>query len=533
MSQIDCLLIGHYALSVNKQVQLAEMAFGKGSLYYHDALEKTFVAYKGRNYTSSQLYNLFYSNGSGDLSFDHVTFEHSCNTAVANIGTYLLRSGFTIEVVNTFNKGRAVLPDMLSRNEVLAVAITTTFYISAFPIAQIVRFIRKHGSRARIIVGGPFIRSLVSTHASDPAELTRLFRSLGADYYVCSSEGEETLARLIQALKTGAPVHGIPNVFHRSGDAFACASTKAEDGAFDRRMVDWSYFGEHVPELVNIRTTKSCPFDCAFCGLPVTGGRWRRLPVDELEQELRTLHGTGKRPGVFFIDETLNFPPERFKAMLRMMIRGRFGFKWEGELRCNILDREAVELMAESGCQMAHLGIESGNQGMLDRMRKGVKVEEYRRAMELLHEAGIMTSALILVGFPGETQESFRDTFDFIEAARPTFFRVHRWFYDHETPIHERREEHRITGGGYVWRHATMDSATAHELATELSLNVKNAIHTDDYTMAFYLANKGYERGKITAFLRLFDLAVKEKCRPRPDERSIEAYLYRASTALR
>ena len=181
---------------------------------------------------------------------------------------------------------------------------------------------------------------------------------------------------------------------------------------------------------------------------------------------------------------------------------------------------------------MVHLGIESGNQQVLDQMRKRVKVADYHRALELLHERGIMTSALILVGFPGETQETFRDTFDFIETARPTFFRVHRWFYDHETPVHDKREEYRISGGGYVWRHSTMDSAEAHRLATELSLNVKGSIHTDDYTMAFYLAARGHPRAKLLSFLRSFDLAVKEKCRPRPDPRRIEHHVNIARTAL-
>lgn len=532
MRQIDCLLIGHYALSVNRQTQLAELAFGKDSLYYFDALEKTFVQYQGRNYTSSQLYNLFYSNGTGDLSFDHVTFEHSFNTAVANIGTYLVRNGFSIDFVNTFNKGRALLPELLSRNEVLTVAITTTFFISAFPISQIVRFIKRYNSHAKVVVGGPFIKNLVSTYSRDPAELSRLLSGMGADFYVVSSEGEETLARLIDAVKQDTPVDGVPNVFYRSGSGYVFTQARPEEGTFRQHMVDWSLFRDHLPELVNVRTTKSCPFDCAFCGLPVNGGRWRHLPVAELELELTALHASGKPPGIFFIDETLNFPPTRFKELLRMMIRNRFSFRWEGELRCATLDREALELMVESGCQLVHLGIESGNQKVLDNMSKRVKLDDYYRALDLLNEFGIMSSALILVGFPGETQETFRDTFDFIETYRPTFFRVHRWFYDHDTPVHEKRDAYALSGGGYLWKHSTMDAAEAHALSTELSLSIKNAIHTDDYTMAFYLANKGYPRNKLLSFLRSFDLAVKEKCKPRPDPRMIEFHVNQTRTAL-
>jgi radical SAM PhpK family P-methyltransferase len=532
MHQVDCLLIGHYALSVNKQIQIAEVAFGKNSLYYFDALEKTFITHEGRNLTSSQLYNLFYSNGSGDPSFDHVTFEHSFNTAIANIGTYLVRNGVSIDFVNTFNQGRQALPDMLARTEYLAVAIPTTFYVSALPIAQIVRFIRSRASRPKIVVGGPFVKNVATTYSKDPAQLGRMFDSMGADYYVSSSDGEQTLLLLIQALKSGADVGRVPNVYYRSAGAYVFTGSKPERHTYGRSMVEWSLFRDHIPELVNVRTSKSCPFDCAFCGLPVTGGKWKSVPVEQTELELNELHADGRHPGVFFIDETLNFPPRKFNEMLRMIIRNGYGLKWEGELRCNTLDRETVKLMADSGCQMVHLGIESGSQQVLDKMSKRVQLDEYYRALDLLNEFDIMSTALILVGFPGETEATFQETFDFIESRRPTLFRVHRWFYDHDTPIQAQRERYSIEGGGYQWKHSTMDAAKAHELATHLSLSVRNSIHTDDYSMAFYLANKGYPQTKVVAFLRAFDNAVKDKCRSPAHKAAPAGYIEQLKAAL-
>jgi anaerobic magnesium-protoporphyrin IX monomethyl ester cyclase len=513
MREIDCLLIGHYALDVATQIQLAEGAFGRNSPYYYDALEKTFLLYKNKKYTSSQLYNLFYANGAGDLSFDHVTFEHSFNTAIANIGTYLLRQGFSVEFVNTFNKGRQVLPALLTENRVWLVAIPTTFYITGFPIARVVSFVRKHNPAAKIVVGGPFIRTVVAGIQDQPAELNTLFTKLGADYYVYNTEGEETLGRLIMAVKRDEPLETVPNLYYRNGAGFGYTYSKLENNAFAQPATDWEYFKDSIPQLVNIRTTKSCPFDCAFCGLPVAGGKWRHVPVAELELELKALRASGGHPGIFFIDETLNFPMKRFKEILRMMIRNDFGFKWEAEMRCDILDSEAVELMVESGCQLVHLGIESGSQRMLDNMSKRVKLEDYRRAMGLLHEHGVFTSALILVGFPGETPDTFRETVDFIETEQPTLFRVHRWFYDHETPVHKNSHEYQVTGSGYTWTHYTMDSLTAHELSTELSMSIRNSIHTDDYTMAFYLLSRDYPKPKVHRFLKLFDEAIKAKCR--------------------
>lgn len=533
MSQVDCLLIGHYALSVNKQMQVAEVAFGKNSLYYYDTLEKTFITHEGRNLTSSQLYNSFYANGSGDLSFDHVTFEHSFNTAIANIGTYLVRNGISIDFVNTFNQGRKLLPDMLAGTRFLVAAIPTTFYISAFPIAQIVRFLRAQGFQGKIVVGGPFVKNVATTYSSDAAALRRIFDSIGADFYVSSTDGEQTLLQLIRALKTDVDTGSVANLYIRHADGYRFTGARQEQLSYGRSMVDWEIFRDHIPELVNVRTSKSCPFDCAFCGLPVTGGKWQSVQVAEIESELNTLRKDGRHRDVFFIDETLNFPPRKFNEMLRMIVRNDYGFKWEGELRCNTLDRETVQLMSESGCQMVHLGIESGSQRILDNMSKRVQLDEYYRALDLLNEFGIMTTALILVGFPGETEETFQETFDFIESRRPTLFRVHRWFYDHDTPVYKHRERYEIEGGGYQWKHATMDAARAHELATHLSLDIRNSIHTDDYSMAFYLAHKGYSHAQIGSYLRAFDNAVKHKCRAGGHAAAPQSYIDELKTALR
>lgn len=531
MEDIDCLLVGHYALSVGTQIKLAESAFGKNSPYYLDALEKTFLTYKNKKYTSSQLYNLFYTEGEGDLSFDHVTFEHSFNTAIANIGTYLLRKGLTIDYVNTFNKGKQRLASLLSENRVVAVAIVTTFYITGFPISQIVSYIRKYSPDVNIVVGGPFIRNLLTTYKNNLSKLNIVLEQMGADFYVYSGEGERTLSSLIEALKTRDQNNKVANIFYKCGEQFVFSYEETENRPFNQPMSDWRYFIEDIPDLVNIRTSKSCPFDCAFCGLPVAGGKAKLLPVSEVEKELRSLRDTGKEPGIFFIDETLNFPETRFKEMLRMMIRNDFPFKWEAELRCNSLDSETVQLMADSGCQLVHLGIESANQNILDKMSKRVDVNDYYRALDLLNEHNIMSSALILVGFPGETERSFQDTFDFIEKWQPTFFRVHRWFYDHETPVHRNRQDYRLQGGGYNWKHFSMNSIEAHKLADTLSLTVQNAVHTDDYTMAFYLLTKGYSKAKVRSFLSLFDLAIREKCQDACAER-INSYVNQMKTVL-
>src|SRR5580692_8915848 len=76
-----------------------------------------------------------------------------------------------------------------------------------------------------------------------------------------------------------------------------------------------------------------------------------------------------------FVDDTFNVPLPRFKKLLRMMIDKAWGFEWISFFRCSNADEEAFDLMARSGCIGVFLGIESGDQTILEYMDKHAKVE--------------------------------------------------------------------------------------------------------------------------------------------------------------
>lgn len=92
------------------------------------------------------------------------------------------------------------------------VAITTTLYTSSAPILEIISFIRTYNDRCKIVVGGPFIYSQIKF---DWRTQKRLFQYIGADFYVISHEGEQTLANLIQALKANASMDQVDNLVYQ------------------------------------------------------------------------------------------------------------------------------------------------------------------------------------------------------------------------------------------------------------------------------------------------------------------------------
>src|SRR5262249_49203531 len=124
--------------------------------------------------------------------------------------------------------------------------------------------------------------------------------------------------------------------------------------------------------------------------------------------------------------------------------------------RCSNADDEAFDLMAEAGCLGVFLGIESGDQRILKNMNKFARTDRYRYGVEQLTNRGMISLASIVLGFPGENEESVRNTLNFINETRPTFYNVQLYFHDVLAPIEQQREKYGIEGSGYSWRHDTM-----------------------------------------------------------------------------
>jgi hypothetical protein len=223
------------------------------------------------------------------------------------------------------------------------------------------------------------------------------------------------------------------------------------------------------------------------------------VSLSVLEKELRYLHEAGTRYLVF-VDDTFNVPLPRFKQLLRIMIDSQWNFQWISYFRCSNADEEAFDLMAKRGCIGTFLGIESGD----IHMDKFATVERYKLSIKQLHNRGVLTFASVICGFPGETEETVRNTVQFIEDACPSFFSVQLYYHDTRSPIARRSEEFGITGGGYSWRHRTMNWTTAATCAKRMYRSLQNSIPLTTYSFSIwrlpYLLSKGINMPEIHKF---------------------------------
>lgn len=518
---VDCLLIGHNDMDfVEYEKSIREMGINSGA--YRDLYRK-FLWYDKRPYHLAEILDLFSRDsdiaGVGQRIHPNRGSEN-LSPGIAYLGTYLHKHGFTFDYVNAFQDEKEALAEKLSRENIQAIAILTTFYVNVFPIIEIINFIRQYNQTAKILLGGPFITGQIRTLPTQ--ELEHLFRFIdGADVYVYSAQGEATLVKLLEAFNQGLPLENIPNIFYKSDEGYSSTPVQPENNLLVENKVDWSLFKERIGCDAGIRTSISCMFACAFCGYPEQAGKYQELGVPEIEVELMYLHQMNPSMTLHIIDDTFNVPVERFKNILKMMIKNGFKFKWTSYLRCQYVDREMAELMKISGCIGVFIGFESGSDQILKLMNKHATAEKYLQGMALLKEYDIKTFGTFIIGFPGETHDTVKATIQLIKASRLDFFRTNLWYYSYFTPIWRQREQYQLKGAGYDWHHATMDSITASALIDDIILSVDEPIcviqHDSDYYNVFHLVDRAMRFGltfdQVKTFLGGFTRGIREKLR--------------------
>lgn len=137
--------------------------------------------------------------------------------------------------------------------------------------------------------------------------------------------------------------------------------------------------------------------------------------VDELEHLVKDFNAQQ----FTFYDDAFSVNQERVKQICQEIQARNLKIKWDCETRVDMVSRELLQLMKDSGCIAVWFGVEAGSQMVLDAMGKGYKLETIKKAFKTAQEVGLMTVASVVLGFPEETTETLRETTKFIEELNP------------------------------------------------------------------------------------------------------------------
>jgi radical SAM superfamily enzyme YgiQ (UPF0313 family) len=395
---------------------------------------------------------------------------------------YLASRGLNVELIGLLDPRRELL-DAAMRRRPRAVAISTTFLPFAAQIDAIAAEVRRRAPAAVVIAGGVQvyksylhkrlleagrIAENIRSHVCKHNYLMDERRASPLDALIVSSRGEQTLAGVLEAVRDGRDWHGLENVAWQDGGAWRLNAVREEP--YLEVKVDWSrHLSGREGAYVPVQAGLGCGFRCTFCDFR---GLFPRVQVREAGSILAEIATIPPGPDglrrVYFTDDNLFTSPRRAKALCQALIDGGLPLRWRGMVRLDVVDDEAADLMARSGCMEVLLGVESGDAEILRRMRKNVTPEGVLAAVARLHRRGINTKSTFIVGFPGETEASIANTVALLNAYPTDGAAAHRYTFFtfavlplSEVASEESRRRYGLEGYGYHWRHATMDSATA------------------------------------------------------------------------
>lgn len=247
------------------------------------------------------------------------------------------------------------------------------------------------------------------------------------DLYI-RQEYEVVAPDLARALQEGSSLDSVPGIAYRRGKDIAINpdARPLEDydslpiPAFDLLPSLEPYFvtAPAGRPYTILYTSKGCPFKCSFC--TVAGTKWRPKSAEKTMEELLYLKRNYGIRTVSFFDETFTLDKKRVLRLCDALISQDLDIRWYCNTRAHLVDLDLLKRMRQAGCRGISYGIESGSQSILDHADKCVTVEQARNAIAWARQARIKTFASFILGLPGETWDTVRETVDFVSQTMPT-----------------------------------------------------------------------------------------------------------------
>lgn len=311
------------------------------------------------------------------------------------------------------------LIDRLESKQSRIVGITTST-LTYKPARDIVKKVKKEISNCITIFGGPHVTVLDRETLKETPEVDIIVRG----------EGERTLLEIANTVSNErrnkiADVIGITfrdnrEITRNINRSFIKNLDELPHPAFDHFNLDkYTINGKRYLPII---TSRGCPFQCTFClASKMCGTGFRTRSPEKVIDELEWLKNEHKADIFAFYDDTFTFNMNRAYEICEGIKKRGLDLPWDCRTRVDRINPEILLKMREANCQLIHFGIESGSQKMLNIMKKGTTVEQNAKGIKMAQEAGIAVAISVVVGYPGETVELLKETFEFIRKTEPDY----------------------------------------------------------------------------------------------------------------
>jgi len=322
-------------------------------------------------------------------------------------------NGFNSQIVDLSLSKKLVLEDTIPEADLYGMTVYSANMDSAYYFTY---SIKELYPLAKVIWGGPQPTFCAIDIITNYPEVD----------FVAFGEGEETILELCEKFNR-CDYSTIQGLGHRNGRSFFLANRREVITNLDnlalpyRTDLDLKAYTRKVDGKPStpIMTARGCAYNCRFCCSKYFWHYPRFHSVKRVLRELAHIYLMGF-DAFHCWDDTFTLHPKRLSKILARIKHFEMVFRCNGDLR---LDTKAtLQKLYDGGCREYGVGIESGDQHVLDTINKGTTVERNKQVLKWAKEIGLPVKAYIMVGNPGETWESVQKTIDFVKETGPEYY---------------------------------------------------------------------------------------------------------------
>jgi len=246
--------------------------------------------------------------------------------------------------------------------------------------------------------------------------------------FLIRGEAERSFPLLLNNLKRPENFKTIPGLVYREDGKLKINRPELIKDLDDLPLPSWDLIKpqEYPPSqhgaffkkfpIAPIITTRGCPFACTFCNAPILSGNFiRKRSAESVLSEIKVLYYDFGIREIHIVDDNFTLDKKHAMSILRTILLSGLPISLAvpNGVRLNTLDEELLALMKKCGLYLISVGIESGSDKTLKRMRKALSIKLIKKKLTLINNMGIDIAGFFIIGFPDETEEDIKTTINF------------------------------------------------------------------------------------------------------------------------
>lgn len=362
------------------------------------------------------------------------------------IAAILEKNGYDVEILDTrvtdyksqkigdtkyFGMPWEKIKEKIKQSKPDIVGITNPFTAQLDNAIKVSEIVKDIDSNIPTVIGGPHVSVMAAEFLEDTNSV---------DFAVIG-EGEYTMLDILKYHEGKLNINNIEGVAYRKNNDIILNPRKKfienlDDIPFPAyHLVDMETFTnpkkvrqrstKHLREISMI-TSRGCPYNCIFCSIHLHMGKvWRAHSQEYIIKHIEHVIENYGIEHIHFEDDNLTLDTKRFEDIINSIIEKDIKFSWDtpNGIRADRLTIELLKKMKKAGCTNLTIGVESGDQFILDNIiDKHLRLEDVIKTAKMCKALDMPLSAFFVIGFPSEKKENMEKTLQFAAMLEKEYY---------------------------------------------------------------------------------------------------------------